>query len=146
MRIYIMIQLRDNQRCYVCGKENPAGLGVDFEIDKERRAISAKFTPSDIHQGYEGIVHGGILSTLLDEAMGKLTVSLGIPAVTVEITVTFKSPAAPGEELFISGRLTHEIRRLIHAEAKIERGPVLIAEATGKLLRISSESGVRSSE
>ena len=141
-----MIQLRDNQRCYVCGKENPAGLGVDFEIDQERRAISAKFTPSDIHQGYEGIVHGGILSTLLDEAMGKLTVSLGIPAVTAEIMVKFKTPAAPGEELFVSGRLTHEARRLVQAEAKIERGPVVIAEATAKLVKVSSASGVCSSE
>lgn len=134
-----MKELRDNQRCYVCGKENPAGLGVDFEVNRERRAISAKFTPSDIHQGYEGIVHGGILSALLDEAMGKLTVSLGIPAVTAEIKVTFKAPAAPGNELLISGRLLQETRKLIQAEAKIERGAVVIAEATGKLLRISSE-------
>ncbi len=134
-----MTQLRDNRKCYVCGRDNPAGLGVDFHIDRERRSISAKFTPSDIYQGYEGIVHGGILSTLLDEAMAKLTVSLGIPAVTAEMKVTFKAPAAPGEELYVSGKLTQETRRLIQAEAKIERGPVLIAEATGKLLRISSE-------
>ncbi|MGC1454803.1 MAG: PaaI family thioesterase [Nitrospirota bacterium] len=133
-----MKELRDNQRCFVCGRDNPAGLGVDFEIDRERRSISAKFTPSDIYQGYEGIVHGGILSTLLDEAMAKLTVGLGMPAVTAEMTVTFKAPAAPGEDLFVSGRLTHETRRLIRAEAKIERGPVVIAKATGKLLRVSS--------
>jgi uncharacterized protein (TIGR00369 family) len=131
-----MIQLRDNQRCYVCGKENPAGLGVNFEINRELRAISAKFTPTDDHQGYEGIVHGGILSALLDEAMGKLTVSLGIPAVTAEMTVQFKAPAAPGDELYVSGRLTQETKKLIQAQAKIERGPVVIAEATGKLVRI----------
>jgi uncharacterized protein (TIGR00369 family) len=146
MRLSIMIQLRDNNTCYVCGKENPAGLGIDFKINREQRSISANFTPLNVHQGYEGIVHGGILSALLDEAMVKLTVSLGIPAVTAEITVKFKTPAAPGEELLVSGRLTHETRRLIQAEAKIERGPVVIAEATGKLLRISSELGVRSSE
>jgi uncharacterized protein (TIGR00369 family) len=133
-----MIKLRDNQRCYVCGKENPAGLGVDFEINREQRAISAKFTPTDDHQGYDGIVHGGILSALLDEAMGKLTVSLGIPAVTAEITVTFKAPAAPGEGLCVSGRLVQESRKLIQARAKIMRGPVVIAEATGKLVRTSS--------
>jgi uncharacterized protein (TIGR00369 family) len=131
-----MTRLRDNQRCYVCGKENPAGLGVDFEIDREHRAIRAKFTPSVNHQGYEGIVHGGILSTLLDEAMGKLTVSLGIPAVTAEMTVQFKTPAAPGEELSVSGWITSETKKLIQAQAKIERGPVVIAEATGKLVRI----------
>ena len=133
-----MTRLRDNQRCYVCGKENPVGLGVDFEINREQRAISAKFTPSVNHQGYEGIVHGGILSALLDEAMGKLTVSLGIPAVTAEMTVQFKTPAAPGEELFISGWITGETKKLIQAQAKIERGPIVIAEATAKLVIISS--------
>ena len=130
-----MNQLRDNQLCYVCGKQNPAGLAVDFEIDKELRTISAVFTPLDIHQGFEGIIHGGILSALLDEAMAKLAFSLGIPAVTAEITARFKAPAAPGEKLLISGKLTHDSGRLIHAEAKIERGSVLIAEATGKLLK-----------
>jgi uncharacterized protein (TIGR00369 family) len=134
-----MTQLRDNQRCYVCGKKNPAGLAVDFEINEEARSIFGWFTPSHNHQGYEGIVHGGILSALLDEAMAKLAFSVGIPAVTAEITVKFKTPAAPGDELSVFGRITEETKRLILAEAKIERGPVLIAEATGKLLRISSQ-------
>jgi uncharacterized protein (TIGR00369 family) len=132
-----MIQLRDNQRCYVCGRENPIGLAVEFQIDKEALSIRAKFVPKEAHQGYEGIVHGGILSALLDEAMAKLAYSLGIPAVTAEITVKFKSPASPGEELSISGTLLRETHGLIQAEAKIERGPVLVAEATAKLLRIN---------
>ncbi len=131
-----MDQLRDNQRCYVCGKKNPMGLAVDFEIDREQRAIRARFTPLPDHQGYEGIVHGGILSSLLDEAMVKLAFSLGIPAVTAEITVKFKAPSAPGDELIVSGHLLNETHRLIRAEARIERGPVVVAEATGKLLRI----------
>jgi uncharacterized protein (TIGR00369 family) len=141
-----MKQLRDNQRCYVCGRENPAGLAVAFEINAPARSIKARFTPADIHQGYEGIVHGGILSALLDESMAKLAFSLGIPAVTAEMTVKFKSPAAPGEELSVSGRLIHETHRLIEAEAVIKKGSVVIAEAKGKLLRISSELGVRSSK
>jgi uncharacterized protein (TIGR00369 family) len=133
-----MQQLRDNQKCYVCGKNNPAGLAVDFKIDQTAKSIQATFVPADLHQGFEGIVHGGILSALLDEAMAKLAFNLGIPAVTAEMTVKFKAPTAPGEELFISGRITQETKRLIQAEARIQRGPVVIAEATGKLLRISS--------
>jgi acyl-coenzyme A thioesterase PaaI-like protein len=120
-----MKHLRDNERCYVCGKKNPSGLAVDFAINKETRSIEARFTPAKDHQGYEGIVHGGILSAVLDEAM-----------VTAEITVKFKAPAAPGDELCVSGALLRETSRLIQAEAKVERGPVVIAEATGKLLRI----------
>jgi len=133
-----MQHLRDNQKCYVCGKENPAGLAVNFTIDKAERAIHAMFIPSDAHQGYEGIVHGGILSALLDEAMVKLAFNLGIPAVTAEMTVKFKAPSAPGEELFITGRITDETKKMIQAEARIQRGPVAIAEAVGKLLKISS--------
>jgi len=136
-----MKQLRDNQKCYVCGRENPAGLGVKFEVNAEARSIRANFTPKEVHQGYEGIVHGGILSALLDEAMVKLAFSLGMPAVTAEISVKFESPASPGDELSISGKLVHETRRLIQAEAKIERGLLPIAKATGKLLRITEVGG-----
>jgi acyl-CoA thioesterase FadM len=68
--------------------------------------------------------------------MAKLAFSLGIPAVTAEITVKFKSPAAPGDRLSVSGRLLEENHRLIQAEARIERGPITIAEAKGKLLRV----------
>jgi acyl-coenzyme A thioesterase PaaI-like protein len=67
--------------------------------------------------------------------MAKLAYSLGIPAVTAEITVKFKAPAAPGDKLLVSGRLVQETTRLIYAEARIDRGPVVIAEAKGKLLR-----------
>ncbi len=132
-----MKKLRDNQKCYVCGTENPIGLAVEFEINAEARSIRAKFIPKENHQGYEGIVHGGILSALLDEAMAKLAFSLGTPAVTAEISVRFESPASPGEELSVSGKLMHETHGLIQAEAKIERGPLLIAKAKGKLLRIT---------
>jgi acyl-coenzyme A thioesterase PaaI-like protein len=130
-----MSMLRDNDYCYVCGKNNPQGLAVDFDIDRGQKSIIGRFTPQRQHQGYEGIIHGGILSALLDESMVKLAFSLGIPAVTAEITVKFKSPAAPGEELQVSGRITEESRRLIRTTAKIERGPIVIAEAAGKLLR-----------
>ncbi len=131
-----MNQLRDNELCYVCGKKNPSGLAVDFTINAKTKSINAVFIPSDIHQGYEGIVHGGILSSLLDEAMVKLAFNLGIPALTAEIIVKFKAPAVPGAELVIAGIITQETKRLILAEARIERGPVVIAEAKGKLLRI----------
>ena len=133
-----MTDFRDNEHCYVCGRKNPLGLAVDFEINKEARTIEAKFVPSENHQGYAGIVHGGVLSAILDEAMAKLAYSLGGTAVTAEITVKFRAPSAPGDELLVSGRLTDEGKKLILAEAAISRGPVVIAEAKGKLLRTSS--------
>lgn len=133
-----MQQLRDSQKCYVCGDKNPAGLAVNFIIDKGEKSIRAAFIPSDNHQSFEGIVHGGIISALLDEAMGKLAFTLGIPAMTAEMTVRFKASSAPGEELFITGRIIEESKRLVRAEARIQRGPIVIAEAEGKLLRTGS--------
>lgn len=130
-----MIQLRDNQRCYVCGRENPAGLKVDFEINTDTKTIRARFQTLPEHQGYEGVVHGGILSALLDEAMAKLAFALGLPAVTAEITVKFRSPVTPGEVLFVFGSITKEARRLALAEATIERGTTVVASATAKLLK-----------
>jgi acyl-coenzyme A thioesterase PaaI-like protein len=131
-----MKDLRDNQRCYVCGKDNPAGLHVDFEIDKISRTIIGRFTPRPEHEGWVGIVHGGIVATLLDEAMVKLAAHLGIPAVSAELTVKFKAPAAPGEELVVSGKIVKEANRLIETEATVMRGPVVIGEAKGKLLKV----------
>jgi uncharacterized protein (TIGR00369 family) len=131
-----MKELRDNQRCYVCGKDNPSGLKARFTIDQTARTITGRFTPRREHEGWEGIVHGGIIATLLDEAMVKLAAHLGEPAVSAEITVKFKAPAAPGEELVVTGKLIKEANRLIEAEATVAKGLIVVAEATGKLLRI----------
>ena len=131
-----MKELRDNERCYVCGKDNPAGLQAGFEVDKNARTITGRFTPRQEHEGWQGIVHGGIVATLLDEAMVKLAAHLGIPAVSAEITVKFRAPAAPGEELVISGRIVKEANRLIEAEATVSKGLIVVAEAKGKLLKM----------
>jgi len=95
----IMKQLQDNEQCYVCGAKNPVGLAIHFTTNREARSISAAFRPSVMHQGFSGIVHGGILSSLLDEAMVKLAFELGLNAVTAEMTIRFLGSAAPGEEL-----------------------------------------------
>jgi acyl-coenzyme A thioesterase PaaI-like protein len=137
--IYLMSSSNSSytaELCYVCGRDNPVGLHVDFTIDGPSRSISATFIPKPHHQGYEGIVHGGILSAILDEAMGKLAYELvGVPVVTAELTIKFKAPAAPGEQLSITARITEEAGRLMLAEANVERGLVIIAEAKGKLIK-----------
>ena len=131
-----MKELRDNRRCYVCGQDNPAGLRVDFKFDASTRSISGRFTPRPEHEGWEGIVHGGIISALLDEAMVKLAAHLGIKAVSAELTVKFKAPAASGRELVVRGTVVKEVHRLMEAEATVEQGPTFVAEAKGKLLKI----------
>ena len=98
-----MKELKDNQRCYVCGKDNPDGLQVRFVIDHTARTITGRFTPRREHEGWEGIVHGGIIAALMDEAMVKLAAHLGGPAVSAELTVKFKAPVGSGEDLVVTG-------------------------------------------
>jgi len=130
--------LKDTRKCYVCGTDNPVGLHVPFEMDSAARSIRGRFTPRPEHEGWEGIVHGGIVAALLDEAMVKLAALLGMPSVSAELTVKFRAPAVPGDDLVVTAVVAREARRLIETEAKVERGPVIIAEAKGKLLKVTS--------
>ncbi len=122
--------------CFVCGVDNADGLRLHFEVDAENRTIATRWTPSAAYQGYEGILHGGIISTLLDECVGKLAVELGLPAVTAELTVRFLRPVPLERPLIARGTLTEVGRRVILGEAEILlEDQTLAARATAKLLR-----------
>ena len=116
--------------CFVCGKNNPNGLQLSFEIDKEKQTLKSTFIASPTFQGWDGIVHGGMISTLLDEAMAKLVYELGYQAVTASLEVRFKKPAPILEPLTIRGEITEVNKRLIRAKAYVakEDGTIL---ATG---------------
>jgi uncharacterized protein (TIGR00369 family) len=124
------MKLESNGNCFVCGKNNPNGLRLSFEIDKEKQTLKTTFVASPTYQGWDGIVHGGILSTLLDEAMANLVYELGYHAVTASIEIRFKKPAPILEPLLVYGELTEVSKRLIRAKAHIaqEDGTIL---ATG---------------
>ena len=79
------MKLIDDNYCFVCGKKNPIGLKLDFSFDG--KTITTEFVPQKEHQGYFNIVHGGIISTLLDEAMVKLAIEMGMPAVTARMDI-----------------------------------------------------------
>ncbi len=135
-RAIMTVDLKKTDNCFVCGRKNGSGLHAEFEIDARKRSIRGRFTPRPDHEGWQGIVHGGIIASLLDEAMVKLAAHLGIAAVSAEMTVKFKAPAAPGQDLVILGRIVETRNRLVLAESAISRGDVVIAEATGKLLKL----------
>ena len=79
------------------------------------------FVASPVFQGWDGIVHGGILSTLLDEAMANLVYELGFHAVTASMEIKFKKPAPILEPLLVYGEVTEVSRRLIRAKARIAK-------------------------
>jgi len=116
--------------CFVCGEKNPNGLRLNFEIDKERQTLKTTFVPNPTFQGWDGIVHGGIISTLLDEATAKLVYELGYQAVTASLEIRFKKPAPILEPLRVYGEITEVGKKLIRAKARVvkEDGTIL---ATG---------------
>jgi uncharacterized protein (TIGR00369 family) len=115
------MKLETNGNCFVCGENNPNGLRLSFEIDKEKQRLKTTFVASPTFQGWDGIVHGGILSTLLDEAMAKLVYELGYQAVTASIEIKFKKPAPILEPLLVYGEVTEVSKRLIRAKAHIAK-------------------------
>ena len=122
--------------CFVCGENNLGGLRLKFEIDKERKTLHTIFFASPIFQGWDGIVHGGIISTLLDEAMAKLSYELGYNTVTASLEIRFKKPAPILEPLLVYGEISEVSKRLVKAKARVakEDGTIL-AEGKSTLIR-----------
>jgi uncharacterized protein (TIGR00369 family) len=129
-----MKKLEDDHHCFVCGEKNPHGLHLKFSLHEGK--VSSEFIPQKIHQGYKDIVHGGIISTILDEAMVKAALMQGIPAITAEITVRFRNPLIVGEKAIIEATITNINKRIIETSARIKKSDeTLIAEGHAKLLR-----------
>lgn len=92
----------DDAMCFACGEKNPISLNLDFKEIEENK-VKALFIPGEYHQGYDGIIHGGLTSTLLDEAMAYAVGFKGIKAFTAELNIRFKSAIKIGEEVEIYG-------------------------------------------
>jgi uncharacterized protein (TIGR00369 family) len=127
--------LSDQGMCFACGPNNSIGLKLNFAFEGGKYVT--RFTPRPEHQGYDDITHGGIITTLLDEAMAKLAYTNGYMAVTAELKIRFRKPAAIGEELTVRGWIVSEVKRIIDAAAEI-RNPhgELVAEATGRMVKV----------
>jgi len=104
-------------RCVVCGPDSPNGLHLQFQIDAG--TIVANWTPTAEWEGFRGIVHGGIVATVLDEAMSKAVAATRCEALTGELRVRFRHRVAAGESLRIRGWIVKRARRLITTEATL---------------------------
>lgn len=125
--------MRDASRCFVCGPENPIGLHLRFA--REGEGVRAEFTPTDLHVGYEGLVHGGILAALIDDALANIWFTKGEEAVTAKIEVRFRREVAPGERLTVVATPTGSRGPMMTARAEIRSGNGdLVADGTGLLI------------
>jgi acyl-coenzyme A thioesterase PaaI-like protein len=132
-----MRELPHTHSCFVCGESNAVGLKLRFQTDG--RVVQTHFRPRDAHIGFRGVVHGGILATVLDEIMvWACAVATRRFAVCVGLNLRFLGPARPGEEIVATGELvTNRKNRIFEAKAALagQSGQPLV-EATGKYLPI----------
>lgn len=127
------------KNCFVCGKDNPIGLNIAFFRDQDK--IKAEFIPEPKHQGFKGIVHGGILFSILDEIMGRTAIiTKDVITMTVEINIKYRKKALVGEKIIFTAQMTKDLGRMIEAQAEARsQDGTLLTEAKGKFIAISKE-------
>ena len=126
--------------CFVCGESNPFGLKLRFETDG--RVVQTRFTPRAEYAGFKSVVHGGIISTLLDEIMvWACAVQTKRFAYCAELTVRFVTPLRPGEEVLARGELTANRRdKIFEAKAELRNAAgEIVATSAGKYLPIKTK-------
>ena len=90
-----MFEDKEYPMCFACGKKNPIGLKMTFKMD-EKECVSY-FTPKEEHQSYNGMMHGGLISVLLDEIMGHYLFCMeGKPAYTAKMELRYRQPLKKG--------------------------------------------------
>jgi|SRR5437660_3576379 len=106
-------------KCFGCGGDNAGGMKLTFEQDNVNRRIVGRFVLGERYQGGGGNGHGGIIATLLDEAMGKACRFREVRAVTAELTVEYLKPINVQHEIIVEGRETEMKGRNIFMTGEI---------------------------
>lgn len=122
--------------CFGCGPRNPVGLCLSFFWDGDD--CCADWTPTREHQGWAGRAHGGLLATVLDEALSHAALERhGLFWVTAELTARLRRPAVIGDPLRVSARIVAVRPRLILCEGEVRTHPagVLVASGRAKMMR-----------
>jgi len=128
-----------SRMCFVCGESNPGGVHVRF-YEQEDGSLLARFTGADHHQGYPGRMHGGVITAIMDETMGRAIMiphGEAIWGVTAELSVRFRRPVPLGVELTAVGRIVSEKSRTFEGtgELYLPDGSVAV-EGSGKYVML----------
>jgi len=125
--------------CYACGAENERGLHMEFRRDGDRAIC--EYTPCDYQQGYPGRMHGGLVATLLDEAMGWAVYGAARWGATARLNVRFRRPVRLDGTVRVEAWVVRVRSRLIELRAELHdaRGETL-AEADGAFMRLDERT------
>jgi uncharacterized protein (TIGR00369 family) len=129
------VQLSNN--CFGCGPGNEAGLQLKFTLDRERERFICRFRLAPRFVGPPGHAHGGIIATILDEAMGKVNKLHGVTALTAKMEIKYIKPVPLGKPLTVEGwEVSKSGREHIYAGEIRNKDGVVLAVSTGKFVEI----------
>ena len=128
-----------SKMCFVCGRENPNGLHMHFFADVDG-CVYADYLPRAEDQSYPGVVHGGLLTTMLDELIGRTAIASDLWCMTAKLQVRFRKPVPIGAPLKLKGQITKRTGRLLegYGEIRLADGSLAV-EAHGTYVRIPDE-------
>jgi uncharacterized protein (TIGR00369 family) len=133
------VKLQKNY-CFVCGMNNPEGMRLRFLLDEERQTFVCRFRLGKRYTGPPGHCHGGIIASILDDAMGKVNKLHQVVALTKQMTVEYLKPVPLHKPLRVEGRevSVHGRQHTNAAEILNEKGEVL-ARSRGIFIVIDPE-------
>ena len=128
-----------NQWCFACGPKNPFGLKLSFREQDD--TYLSEFTGQQQHQGYDGIMHGGIVSTLLDEIMARYLYAKGMNAVTARLEIRYNKPTPIGVPLLLGIYAQFKISSAYQKNSQIgSRGRITGREAAEAVMASDTTS------
>jgi uncharacterized protein (TIGR00369 family) len=137
-----IIRLAPNptNKCFGCGGDNAGGMKLTFEQDNVNRKIVGRFVVGERYQGGGGFAHGGIIATLLDEAMGKVCRFRDVRAVTAELTVEYLKPVSVSQEIVVEGHEAEQKGRNLFLLGEIRNAEGLVlARGRGRFVIIGQK-------
>ena len=133
------MELSYDHYCFGCGEHNPYGLKLKFTYDGTK--IKTTFVPQEVHQGYPGIIHGGITSTILDEVMSRCINVLGYIAVTARLEVRFRESIPLHNPVTFEAWIVSKKRNVVDTEARaLFADGNVAAEAKGRFMIIQEQT------
>jgi uncharacterized protein (TIGR00369 family) len=126
--------------CFACGKDNPHGMHLKFFLDRERNHFVSHFRLSKRYTGPPGHCHGGIIATILDDAMSKLSRLRDVIAATSRMTVEYRRPVPLNERLRVESReISKRGRRLTRVAEIIDEKGAVLARSRGVFVIIDPQ-------
>jgi acyl-coenzyme A thioesterase PaaI-like protein len=143
MKYKVLDKQNSSADCMICGLNNPFSPKVKFYIcEGEPRFLIGVIHAADHHQSYPNRMHGGMISAVLDETLGRAAQidDTGIWGVTIELKVLFRKPVPLNEDLYCISYLDNVNRRMFSGTAKlVDKKGTVLATAEGKYARLSTD-------